>query len=138
MNKVLLIGRLCSDPDIRMTQGGSTVANYQLAVDRRYKKEGEQEADFIRCIAFGKNAEFCQGYLSKGVKIAVVGRIQTGKYENNEGQTVYTTDVIAEEHYFCESKRPGGTAPAQTKADTKPATTDFDFTELNAEDDLPF
>ena len=103
MNKVILCGRLTKDPEVR--QGNSTVARYTLAVDRRFKKDGEPDADFINCIAFGKNAEFVEKYLNKGTKIAVVGRIQTGSYTNKEGQKVYTTDIVVEEHEFVESKK---------------------------------
>ena len=107
MNKVILIGRLTRDPDIRYTQGTEPmcVARYALAVDRRYKREGEQTADFINCVAFGKNGEFVEKYLVKGTKVAVVGRIQTGSYTNREGQKVYTTDVVVEEHHSRNPKR---------------------------------
>ena len=106
MNKVVLIGRLTKDPDIRYSQGENSmcVARYNLAVNRRYAKEGEQQADFISCVAFGKNAEFAEKYLKKGTKIAITGRIQTGSYTNKDGQKVYTTDVVVEEHEFAESK----------------------------------
>lgn len=116
MNKVELIGRLVADPDVRYSQGDTptAVARYRLAVDRRYKKDGEQSADFISCVAFGKNGEFAEKYLHKGIKIGVSGRIQTGSYENKDGQKVYTTDVVVEEHDFCESK---GNAPASAPSD---------------------
>lgn len=91
--------------DVEIRNAGSTlVARYALAVDRKFKREGEQTADFIPCIAFGRNAEFAQKYLTKGKKIAVVGRIQTGSYTNQSGQKVYTTDAIVEEQEFVESK----------------------------------
>lgn len=101
MNKSFLIGRLTADPDIRQTTGenSTAVARYRLAVDRR----GEG-ADFIPCVAFGRGAEFAEKYLKKGMKIAVVGRVQTGSYTNKDGQKVYTTDVIVDEQEFCESK----------------------------------
>jgi single-strand DNA-binding protein len=106
MNKVILIGRLTRDADVRYSQGenASAVARYTLAVDRKFKRDGEQSADFISCVAFGKSAEFAEKYLKKGTKIAVVGRIQTGSYTNKDGQKVYTTDVIVEEQEFAESK----------------------------------
>ena len=107
MNKVILIGRLTRDPEIRYTSGQNqtAVGRYTLAVDRRYKKEGdEQTADFINCVTFGRGAEFAEKYLHQGTKIAVVGRIQTGSYTNKDGQRVYTTDVVAEEQEFVESK----------------------------------
>ena len=107
MNKTILIGRLTRDPDIRYTNGDKPVciARYTLAVDRRVKKDGENNADFIPCVAFGKLGEFAEKYLKKGTKIAVTGRIQTGSYTNRDGNKVYTTDVVIEEQEFCESKR---------------------------------
>ena len=106
MNKVVLIGRCTKDPEVRYSQGenATAVARYTLAVDRAFKRDGEQNADFINCIAFGKRGEFAEKYLRKGTKIAVVGRIQTGSYTNKDGQRVYTTDVIVDEHEFVESK----------------------------------
>ena len=105
MNKVELIGRLTRDADVRYTQNQSgenmAIARYTLAIDRRGKDAG---ADFISCVAFGKNAEFAEKYLHQGMKIAVSGRIQTGNYTNKDGQKVYTTDVVIEEQEFCESK----------------------------------
>lgn len=108
MNKVILVGRLVRDPDVRYSQTGNgnmAVARYTLAVDRKFKKEGEQNADFINCIAFGKSGEFAEKYFFKGIKIAISGRIQTGSYMNKDGQRVYTTDVVVEEQEFCESKQ---------------------------------
>ena len=108
-NKVFLIGRIVRDPDVRYTQGEKSmaIARYTLAVDRRFKKDGEPTADFISCVAFSKNGEFAEKYFHKGMKIAVSGRIQTGSYTNKEGQKVYTTDVIVEEQEFCEKKGEG-------------------------------
>lgn len=103
MNKVILIGRLTKDPETRYS-GDMAVARYTLAVDRKFKRDGEADADFLNCVAFGKNGEFAEKYLRKGVKIAVEGRIQTGSYTNKEGQKVYTTDIVVEGHDFCESK----------------------------------
>lgn len=106
MNKVILMGRLVRDPEIRYAQNetGTAIARFTLAVDRRFKRQGEQEADFIGCIAFGKAAEHAEKYYRQGLKIAVTGRIQTGSYTNKDGQKVYTTDVIVEESEFAESK----------------------------------
>ena len=106
MNKTLLIGRTTKDPDIRYTQSEQpmTIARFNLAVDRRFKKEGEQSADFISCVAFGKTAEFIEKYVFKGTKIAVEGRIQTGSYTNNDGNKVYTTDVVVEQVEFAGAK----------------------------------
>lgn len=113
MNKVIEIGRLTKDPEIRYSQGANAtcVARYTLAVDRKFKQEGQPTADFINCIAFGKLGEFAEKYLHKGTKIAVVGRIQTGSYKNKDGNTVYTTDVVVEEQEFCESKSQSNSQP---------------------------
>lgn len=110
MNKVILIGRLTREPEVRYSQGenASAVARYTLAVDRRFKREGDATADFISCVCFGKLAEFAEKYLHQGVKIAVTGRIQTGSYTNKDGVKVYTTDVVVEEQEFAESKKSQG------------------------------
>ena len=105
MNKVILMGRLTKDPDIRYTQDGTAVARYTLAVDRRYQRDGEQKADFISCTVFGRGAEFAEKHLKKGTKIVAAGRIQTGSYTNRDGQKVYTTDIVVEEQEFAESKK---------------------------------
>ena len=104
MNKVALIGRLTRDPDVRYSQGGEpmAIARFTLAVNRRTKN---RDADFISCVAFGKNGEFVEKYFHKGMKVAVIGRIQTGSYDSKDGHKVYTTDVICEELDFCESKQ---------------------------------
>lgn len=106
MNKVILMGRLTRDPDVRYSAGenATAVARYTLAVDRRFNRNGEQSADFIGCVAFGRQAEFAEKYLHQGTKIAITGRIQTGSYTNRDGQKVYTTDVVVEEQEFAESK----------------------------------
>ena len=106
MNKVVLMGRLTRDPDVRYSQGENpmAIARYTLAVDRRFKRNGEQEADFINCVAFGRAGEFAEKYLKQGTKIVVSGRIQTGSYTNRDGMKVYTTDVVIEEQDFAESK----------------------------------
>ena len=105
MNRVILTGRLVRDPEVRYSQGerATAVAKYSLAVPRKFKTDG-RDCDFINCVAFGKSGEFAEKYLRKGIKIAVVGRIQTGSYTNRDGQKVYTTDVVVEEHEFAESK----------------------------------
>lgn len=110
MNKVILMGRLTRDPNVRYTQQNSSqesmcIARYTLAVDRRGKAEGQQSADFISCVAFGKNGEFAEKYFRQGMRVAITGRIQTGSYTNRDGQKVYTTDVVIEEQEFAESKR---------------------------------
>lgn len=107
MNKVILMGRLTRDPDIRYSNGetATAVARFTLAVDRRFgRRDGEQTADFIGCVAFGRTAEFAEKYLRQGVKVAASGRIQTGSYTNREGQKVYTTDVVLDDIEFAESK----------------------------------
>ena len=110
MNKVILMGRITRDPDVRYSQGESAtaVARYTLAVDRRFRRDGDATADFIGCVAFGRQAEFAEKYLRQGTKIAITGRIQTGSYTNRDGQKVYTTDVVVEEQEFAESKNAGG------------------------------
>ena len=106
MNKVILMGRLTRDPEVRYGAGenSTAVARYTIAVDRRFKRDGEQNTDFIGCVAFGRNAEFAEKYLRQGTKIVLTGRIQTGSYTNRDGQKVYTTDIIVEEQEFAESK----------------------------------
>lgn len=134
MNKALLIGRLTRDPEIRYTQGenSTAVARYSLAVDRPGAKDGQPTADFISCVAFGKNAEFAEKYLQKGQKIAIEGKIQTGSYTNKEGAKVYTTDILVERHEFCESKGSSSTDGGQSP--------DSSFVNLpvNIEDEIPF
>ena len=127
---------MVKDPEIRYSQGANTtcVARYALAVDRKFKQEGQPTADFINCIAFGKLGEFAEKYLHKGVKIAVTGRIQTGSYKNKDGNTVYTTDVVVEEQEFCESK-------SQSNSQPQPAPINYDgFMNIpdGIEDSLPF
>ena len=117
MNKVILMGRLTRNPDVRYGQdqnGNQTcLARYTLAVDRRTRsQDGQNSADFISCVAFGKSGEFAEKYLTQGIKIAITGRIQTGSYTNKEGQKVYTTDIVVEEQEFAESKAAQG-APQQ-------------------------
>ena len=107
MNKVILMGRLTRDPEVRYSQGeqSTAIARYTLAVDRRFKRDADQQsADFIPCVAFGRAGEFAERYLRKGTKIAVTGRIQTGSYTNKDGVKVYTTEVVVEEQEFAESK----------------------------------
>ena len=106
MNKVILTGRLTRDPEVRYSQGEKSIAivRYTLAVDRKFKKEGEQSADFISCVAMGKNGEFAEKYLKQGTKIVVEGHWQTGSYTNKDGAKVYTNDCMVESHEFCESR----------------------------------
>ena len=106
MNKAILMGRLTRDPEVRYTPGENSfaIARYTLAVDRKIRKDGDATADFINCVVFGRSAEFVEKYFRKGLKITIEGRIQTGSYTNKDGQRVYTTDVVAEEQEFAESK----------------------------------
>ncbi|MBO5031345.1 MAG: single-stranded DNA-binding protein [Lachnospiraceae bacterium] len=107
MNKVILMGRLTRDPEVRYTQGDNqmAIARYTLAVDRRFNRSGDENtADFIPCVAFGKSGEFAERYFRKGTKVVVTGRIQTGSYTNKDGVKVYTTDVVVEDQEFAESK----------------------------------
>lgn len=122
MNKVILMGRLTRDPEVRYSGGdnATAVARYSLAVDRRFKRDNEPSADFINCVGFGKTAEFAEKYFRKGMRICVVGRIQTGSYTDRDGQKVYTTDVVVEEQEFAESKG----ASENNGADRPQPTTD--------------
>lgn len=104
MNSVQLVGRLTRDPEMRYTDGGSAIARFSLAVDRRYKSENGPTADFPNCVAFGRTAEFIEKYFRKGMRMGCQGRIQTGSYTNNDGQKVYATDVVVESCEFVESK----------------------------------
>ena len=131
MNKVELIGRLTKDPDVKTAQNesGTTVARYTLAVDRKGRSKGndEQTADFISVVAFGSSGDFASRYLKKGLKIAVVGHIQTGSYTNKDGVRVYTTDVVAEDQEFVESK--GSSAP-ENAAEASPSFVDIPDEEM--------
>jgi single-strand DNA-binding protein len=129
MNKVILVGRLTRDPEVRYSQAAEplAVARYTLAVDRRGRRDasnGDQTADFINCVAFGRTGEFAEKYLKKGTKIAVTGRIQTGSYTNKEGAKVYTTEVVVEEHEFVESKNASGSS--SYGGNDRPAPSDAD------------
>ena len=122
MNKVILMGRLTRDPEVRYSQGATAtaIARFSIAVDRRFKRDGEPDADFINCVAFGKTGEFIERYGHKGTKFVVEGRIQTGSYTNKDGQTVYTTEVVAEDQEFAESKNSAGSEGGFTGA-SRPA-----------------
>ncbi len=141
MNKVILCGRLVRDPETRYTNKGdsSAVAKYTLAVDRAYKREGEANADFINCVAFGKQAVFAEKYLQKGMKILIEGRWQTGNFTNKDGQKVYTNDCVVERHEFVESR----SAQKQEEKQSRPqpsATPDDSFMRIpdDIDDELPF
>lgn len=145
MNKVILIGRLTRDPEVRYSQGeqSTAVARYTLAVDRRFRREGDQQtADFIGCVAFGRQGEFAEKYLRKGIKIAITGRIQTGSYTNRDGQKVYTTDVVVEEQEFAESKAAsennGGFVPTDRPSPSVAAGDGFMNIPDGIDEELPF
>lgn len=143
MNRVILCGRLTREPEIRYSQtinGSMAVARYTLAVDRAFKKESEQAADFINCIAFGKNGEFAEKYLHQGTKIIVEGRWQTGSYTNKDGQKIYTNECAIERHEFCEGKN-GTNGGGQTSSRPEPNSVGDGFMSIpdNIEDEgLPF
>ena len=122
MNKVILMGRLTRDPEVRYSQGESSlaIARFTLAVDRRFKRDNEQSADFISCVAFGKTAEFFEKYTHQGTKLVVEGRIQTGSYTNKDGQKVYTTEVVVENTEFAESKNSSGEGSYTSSARPEP------------------
>lgn len=137
VNRVILMGRMTKDADIRNTQGEkpTTVARLTLAVDRRYKKDADQGADFISCVAFGKTAEFFEKYGKKGTKLVVEGRIQTGSYTNKDGNKVYTTDVVIEQASFAESKASASSDNAQPQ---EKATDNFVNIPEGVANELPF
>ena len=142
MNKVILMGRLTRDPEVRYGVGenSTAVARYTIAVDRRFKRDGEQNTDFIGCVAFGRNAEFAEKYLRQGTKIVLTGRIQTGSYTNRDGQKVYTTDIVVEEQEFAESKA-AGNGGQNNYSRPSAATSDADgFMNIpdGIDDELPF
>lgn len=138
MNKVILMGRLTRDPEVRYSKNDKgddlAIARYKLAIDRRGRQtEGQPTADFISCVAFGKNGEFAEKYFRQGTKIAVTGRIQTSSYTNKDGQKVYTSDVVIEEQEFAESK-----GKTETKEEEPPASDGFMNIPEGIEDSLPF
>lgn len=151
MNKTILMGRLTRDPEVRYSQGEKplAVARYTLAVNRTFKREGEADADFINCVAFGRNAEFAEKYFRQGIRIVVSGRIQTGSYTNRDGVKVYTTDVIVEEQEFAQTKAEAtaetqkqGQAPNQNRpaqqAPAAPAGDGFMNIPDGLDEELPF
>ena len=122
MNKVILMGRLTRDPEIRYSQGerSTAVARYSLAVNRTSKRDGDPDADFINCVAFGRQAEFAEKYFHKGIRIVITGRIQTGSYTNKDGVRVYTTDIVVEEQEFAESKAASSAAGTTAYTPSRP------------------
>ena len=135
MNKVFLIGRVCAEPVVTYNEE-LAITRYTLAVDRKFKRDAEHGTDFIKCVAFGRSGEWAEKYLTKGKKICIDGRIQTGSYENKKGDTVYTTDIIVENHEFVESK---GNEMVQHQAQPKPQPTGDDNEFMDVDDSkLPF
>ena len=145
MNKVILMGRLTRDAEVRYSQGenSTAIARFSLAVDRRFRRDGdEQTADFINCVAFGRTAEFLERFGRKGTKFVLEGRIQTGSYTNKDGQRVYTTDVVVEEQEFAESKSASesnaGFASAERPAPSSAAGDGFMNIPDGIDEELPF
>ena len=143
MNKIIEIGRLPRDPEVRYSQGANAtaVANFSIAVDRRFKREGEPDADFFNCTAFGKQAEFVERYFKKGMKVVVVGRLQNDNYTNKEGQKVYNVRIMVEELEFAESKNAGGAGSENRPGGRPQPGTDNDgFMNIpdGIDDGLPF
>lgn len=138
MNKVILVGRLTRDPEVRYTQGENqtVIARYTLAVDRRFKRDGEPTADFINCVVFGKSAEFAEKYFRQGLRVAISGRITTGSYTNKDGIKVYTTEVTVEDQEFAESKAESEANKTSVQQATQTnTTTGGEF--MNIPDDIP-
>lgn len=133
MNKVILMGRLTRDPEVRYSQGAEplAVARYSLAVNKRFKRQGEPDADFIPCVAFGKNGEFAERYFRKGQMVSVVGRLQVRNWEDNEGKKRVTTEVAVEEQYFAENKNKGN-------SEDKPEDKFYPIDDNVEDEDLPF
>ena len=153
MNKVILMGRLAREPEVRYSQGTEPLARYTLAANRRFKRQGEPEADFINCVAFGKTGEFAEKYFKKGQMVSVVGRLQVRSWDDNEGKKRWSTDVIVEEQYFAEGKhdseKNGGSKPAAEQNRPAAAQTGkqmglaeqegfYPIDESVEDDDLPF
>lgn len=142
MNKIMLMGRLTRDPETRYSQGESqfAIARFSLAVDRRFKRQGEPDADFFSCTAFGKQGEFVEKYLKQGTKILLSGRVQNDNYTNKNGEKVYSVQIIAEEIEFAESKASqggGGFQPVQPDP-TQAADDGFLNIPNGIEEELPF
>lgn len=140
MNKVILMGRLTRDPEIRYSANNTAVGRFSLAVDRKFKREGQPEADFFNCVAFGKQAEFCEKYLKKGVKMVVTGRLESDNYTTKDGSKVYGFQIMVEELEFAESKNAQASAPAGNNSSAgMPAASGDGFINIeDIEDELPF
>ena len=140
MNKVILMGRLARDPELRYSNTSNlAVVKFSLAVDRRFKREGQPEADFISCTAFGKTAEFINSYFSKGLRVAVTGRLQVSSWEEEPGKRRYSTDVVVEEAYFADSKKDNGNNTFAGRQADQMSQADDGFAKVDDDDDeLPF
>ena len=141
MNKVILMGRLTRDPEVRYSTSGDNqlaIARYTLAVDRRFKRDGDQSADFIRCVAFGRSGEFAEKYFHQGTKIVAEGRIQTGSYQDKDGKTVYTTEVVVENQEFAESKAANQQNQQSAGSGSIPASDGFMSIPDGMDEELPF
>ena len=143
MNKVILMGRLTKDPEVRYSQGSEplAVARYTLAVNRRFKRQGEPDADFINCVSFGKAGEFAERYFKKGQMVSVVGRLPVRSWDDNEGKKRWSTDVVVEEQFFAESKASSEGHRADAPAAPKQTAQDDGFYPIDEsieDDDLPF
>ena len=140
MNKTVLMGRLTADPQVRYSQGdnATAVARYTLAVNRKFKKDGEPTADFIPCVVFGRSAEFAEKYFRQGMRVSVSGRIQTGSYTNKDGNKVYTTDVVVEEQEFAESKAANQQNQQSAGSGSIPASDGFMNIPDGMDEELPF
>ena len=137
MNKVILMGRLTRDPEVRYTQSNTAVASFSIAVNRRFVRQGEErKADFINIVAWNQTAEFVSKYFKKGQQVGIVGRIQTRNYDDADGKKVYVTEVVAEEVYFADSRRDGDAA-AMFSDNAADAVDDSEF-QVTSGDDLPF
>ncbi|CUQ59193.1 Single-stranded DNA-binding protein ssbB [[Ruminococcus] torques] len=144
MNNVSLVGRLVRDPEVRYGQNESvSVAKFSLAVERRFKRDGDPTVDFINCTVFGKSAEFTEKYFRKGMRVAITGRIQTGSYKNKDGQTVFTTEIIVESQEIAQSKSESNESSTASNAEAGKSpygSSGDDFMSIpeGAEDELPF
>lgn len=144
MNNVSLVGRLVSDPEVRYGQNESaSVAKFSLAVERKWKRDGEPTVDFINCTVFGKSAKFTEKYFRKGMRVAITGRIQTGSYKNKDGQTVFTTEIIVESQEIAQSKSESNESSTSSNAEAGKSpygSSGDDFMSIpeGAEDELPF
>ena len=140
MNKVILMGRLTRDPEVRYTQAAEplAIARYSLAVNKRFKKEGQPDADFINIVAFGREGEFAEKYFKKGQMVSVVGRLQTGSYTDKDGVKRLTTDIVVEEQHFAESKRNQVASKSNTEKEEEADSDGFVAVQNFDDDDLPF